>query len=136
MRAEVLSRTDSCGLDSRMRRLECEIDRNVRRAERRAIWDAARRYQRSRSWLEDLLPPDLLSSALQDAASPATTWQVLRHLCCHIRFNARSRLGRPLRLRRCRIMAAGELLLLARQRAARRDRQFVGEILRSIRSAP
>lgn len=115
-----------------MRRLETEIDHNVRRAERRAIWDAARRYRRSRSWLEDLLPPDLLVAALHDLASPAMTWQVLRHLCRHIRFNTRSRLGRPLRLRRCRTMAAGEILLLARQRAANRDRRFVGEVLRGI----
>jgi hypothetical protein len=135
MRAEVLSRSDTRGLDSLIGRLENEIDYNVRRAERRAIWDAAGRYRRSRSWLEDLLPPDLLTSALHDGASSTMTWQVLRHLCRHIRFNARSGLGSPLRLRRCRIMAAGEILLLAHQRAAGRDRQFVGEVLRGISKA-
>jgi hypothetical protein len=115
-----------------MNRLESEIARNARRVQRRALWEAARYYLRSRSWLEDLLPPDILSLALHDVTSPSTTWQVLRHLCHHIRFNAHSELGSPLRLRRCRIVAAGELLLLSRQRAAERDRNFVGEVLRGI----
>lgn len=130
-----MSRNETRGLDSLIGRLEIEIDHNVRHAERRAIWEAAARYRRSRSWLDDLIPPDLLISALHDAASPNVTWQVLRHLCRHIRFNARSGLGSPLRLRRCRIMAAGEILLLAHQRAAGRDRQFVGAVLRGISKA-
>jgi hypothetical protein len=127
-----LPQTEPGRLQSLMSRLEAEIARNARRAERRALWDAARRYRRSRSWLEDLLPPDLLSRALQDFTSPAMTWQVLRHLCRQIRFNTNSQLGTPLRLRRCRIMAAGEIVLLSQQRAATRDRQFVGGVLSGI----
>ena len=130
-----MSQTDNSRLESLLKGLECEISRNARRAERRALWDAARRYKRSRSWLEDLLPPDFLSVAVQDFSTPSVTWQVLRHLCRHIRFNARSQLGSALRLKRCRTVAAGEIYLLSRQRAARQDRQFVGELLSAIRQA-
>lgn len=124
-----MSQRENARLEGLMIRLESDVARQARRVQRRALWDAARRYRRSRPWLEDLLPPDLLSLALEDAASPAITWQVLRHLCRHIRFNARSPLGSLQRLRRCRVMVAGEMLLLSRQRAAWRDRRFVGEVL-------
>jgi hypothetical protein len=131
----VLSQTANAKLEGLLKGLECEIARNARRAERRALWDAAQHYKRSNSWLEDLLPPEFLSLALQDLSSPSVTWQVLRHLCHHIRFNSRSQLGTTLRLKRCRTMAAGEIYFLSRQRAAHRDRQFVGEMLSAIRQA-
>ncbi len=130
--ARVLSRADNRRLESLLRELESEIARNARRVERRALWHASRHYRRSRSWLEDLLPPEILSQALRDVTTPSVTWLVLRHLCRHIRFNARSQLGSPLRLRRCRTMAAGEIYLLFRQRAAIQDRKFVGEVLSQI----
>jgi hypothetical protein len=130
--ATVLTRPDDRRLESLLSELESEIARNAHRVERRALWQAARHYHRSRSWLEDLLPPAILSQALQDATTPSVTWLVLRHLCRHIRFNAKSQLGSPLRLRRCRTMAAGEVYLLTRQRAASRDRKFVGDVLSQI----
>lgn len=130
--ARLLSRADDRRLERLLSEIESDIARNGRRVERRALWQAARQYRRSRPWLEDLLPAKILSQALQDATTPAVTWQVLRHLCRHIRFNARSQLGNSLRLRRCRTMAAGEVYLLSRQRAARRDRNFVGEVLGQI----
>jgi hypothetical protein len=133
--ARVLSQTDNGRLESLLNGLECEIARNARRAERRALWDAARRYKRSRTWLEDLLPPDFLYLAVHDVSTPSVTWQVLRHLCRHIRFNAHSQLGSELRLKRCRTMAAGEIYFLSHQRIARQDQQFVGEILSAIRQA-
>ena len=119
-------------LNGRLAACEAEISREARRVARRALWDAARRYQRSRPWLTDLLPPDLLALALRDLKSPAVTWRVLRHLCRHIRFCRTSPLGSLARLRRCRTLAAGEVYLLSRQRAALRDRQFVGTTLRRI----
>lgn len=115
-----------------MTELDGEIAANAQRHYRRSLWQAARRYRRAAAWLDDLLPPDFLTLALQDAASPAVTWQVIRHLCRHIRFNARSPLGRPQRVKRCRTALAGELLLLQRQRAAARERRFVGGILSDI----
>lgn len=127
--ARILSQIDSAKLEGLLTGLEREIARNARRVERRALWDAARYYKRSRSWLEDLLPPELLSLAVQDLSSPSVTWQVLRQLCRHIRFNSRSQLGSALRLKRCRTMAAGEIHLLSHQRAARLDRQFIGDML-------
>lgn len=127
--------TDDDKLESLLRGLESEIARKASLAERRALWRAARSYRRSRVWLEDVLPPELLTLALEDPISPTVTWQVLRQLCCHIRFNARSRLGNALRLKRCRTMAAGELHLLFQQRAAHRDRQRIGEILGEVSQA-
>lgn len=131
-RVELLHHRRNRGLEDLMSNLESEIARNARRAERHALWRAARHYRRSRIWLEDLLPPETLSLALHDLTSPSVTWQVLRHLCRHIRFNARSQLGNPVRLRRCRTMAAGEIYLLARQRAVEHDRRFVSELLSEI----
>jgi hypothetical protein len=133
--ARVLSQTDSAKLKILLSRLEREIADNARRVERRALWDAARHYRRSPTWLEDLLPPDLLSLAVQDLSSPSVTWQVLRHLCRHIRFHSSSQLGSALRLKRCRTMAAGEARLLAQQRAVRQDREFVGEMLNAFGQA-
>ncbi len=85
--------------------------------------------------LADLLPADLLSAALADQMAPSVTWRVLRQLCRHIRFNRRSALGSPLRLRRCRMAVAGEVRLLRQQRAALRDRRFVGDMLNMITQA-
>ena len=124
-----MSKTNSARLEGLLIGLEREIARKALQIERRALWNAARRYRRSRSWLEDLLPPEVLALAVQDISSPSVTWQVLRHLCRHIRFNSSSQLGSELRLKRCRTMAAGEIYLLSQQRAARRDRQLVGDML-------
>lgn len=130
-----LSNANCSKLEALLAGLEREIARNARNVERRALWDAARRYRRSRSWLEDLLPPDILSLALHDRSSPTVTWQVLRHLCRHIRFNSGSQLGNAFRLTRCRTMAAGEVHLLHQQRTARQDRQFVGGMMRTFSQA-
>lgn len=127
--------TDDDNLKRLLQGLEAEIAHKASLVERRALWRAARNYRRSRVWLEDVLPPDLLALALADPKSPRVTWQVLRHLCRHIRFNARSRLGNALRLKRCRTMAAGEVHLLFQQREARRNRQGIGEILSRISQA-
>ena len=127
-----MSRTVNAKLEGLLIALEREISRDARRVERRALWEAARHYRRSPSWLADLLPPELLSLAVRDVSSPSVTWQVLRHLCRHIRFNSNSRLGSALRLKRCRTMAAGEIYLLSHQRAARQDRQFVSEMLKTF----
>lgn len=127
-----MSQTESDRLERLLTGLEEEVAANARRAERRALWAAARQYRRSRPWLEDLLPSKLLALALRDLSTPSVTWRVLRHLCRHIRFNGRARLGSLARLRRCRTIAAGETLLLARQRIARRDRRFPGALLNRI----
>jgi len=127
-----LSQTDDTELEKLLIGLESEIARKVRRSQRRALWDAVRHYRRSHGWLEDLLPPDVLALALQDQANPSVTWQVLRHLCRHIRFNACSPLGSAPRLKRCRTIAAGEINLLFQQRTARQDRRFIGGMLADL----
>lgn len=130
-----MSEANDPGLRDLLSALERKISDDTRRLARQDLWRAAMHYRRSRSMLMDLLPQDLLSLALTDQRNPALTWCVLRHLCRHIRSNRRSALGSTLRLRRCRMAAAGEIQILTQQRIAARDRALVGDIFSGIRQA-
>lgn len=121
-------------LEAQLRTLAADLRNEAARSLRRRRWQAALRYRRSEPMLCGLIPPDLLQAALTDLSAPELTWRLLRCLCRHIRFNSRSPLGSLARLRRCRAAAAGEVLLLARQRAARRDRAFVGGLFESLQA--
>ncbi len=122
-------------LEGLLRRIETAVSREARRATRRALWQAAARYERSAPLLAGLLPPELRRAALCDLTDPSVTWRVLRHLCRHIRFNEGASLGSPARLMRCRTMAAGEVRLLARQRAHLSARDFTASFFSEIRRA-
>lgn len=130
-----MTKRSNAQLDGLLREIEAEISAEARRTTCRARRQAAARYVRSNSMLAGLVPPGLLRTALADPSDPAVTWRVLRCLCGHIRFNARSPLGSSARLMRCRTAAAGEVRLLARQRAARSDRAFVSGMFEEIRQA-
>ncbi len=122
-------------LEGLLQRIEAEVSREARRTTRRALWQAAVRYERSAPLLGGLLPPDLFRAALCDLMDPSVTWRVLRYLCRHIRFNEGAPLGSPARLMRCRTIAAGEVRLLARQRAHLSSRDFAANFFNEIRRA-
>ncbi len=112
-------------LEPLLRDLEVEIAERSRRTRRAALWRSALSYRRSERMLAGLLPPDLLRKAVADASDPEITWQVLRWLCRHLRFNARSPLGSQARFLRCQLAAAGETRLLLQQRMARHEQAMV-----------
>ena len=112
-------------LEPLLRDLEAEIAERSRRTRRAALWRAALSYRRSEHMLAGLLPPDLLREAVADGRDPEITWQVLRWLCRHLRFNARSPLGSRARFLRCQLAAAGETRLLLQQRMARHERTVI-----------
>ncbi len=123
------------GLEPLLRALESEIAEAGRRAHRRALRSSAARYRRSEPMLAGLLSPGLLHTTLADHGDPAITWQVLRCLCRHIRFNRRSSFGSSARLMRCEMVAAGEARLLGQQRMARREQAFLGRFFGQMRRA-
>ncbi len=108
-------------LEPLLRELEAEIAERSRRTRRAALWRSALSYRRSERMLAGLLPPNLLHEAVADGRDPEITWQVLRWLCRHLRFNARSPLGSRARFLRCQLAAAGETRLLLQQRMARHE---------------
>ncbi len=108
-------------LEPLLRELEAEIAERSRRTQRAALWRSALSYRRSERMLAGLLPPDLLREAAADGRDPEITWQVLRWLCRHLRFNARSPLGSRARFLRCQLAAAGETRRLLQQRMARHE---------------
>lgn len=94
-------------------------------------------YERDASAFRDFgLGPGVLERALDNPSDPAATWEVLRGLCRHIRHNSDPGVwptfGSLPRLRQARRLAAGEVELLHRQKAARRDLTFVGSQFHQI----
>jgi hypothetical protein len=130
-----LTTASEADLEGLLRRIEADVSRAARRATRRALWQAAARYERSAPLLAGLLPPDLLRAALCDLTDPSVTWRVIRHLCRHIRFNEGAPLGSPARLMRCRTIAAGEVRLLDQQRVHLSSRDFAASFFSEIRRA-
>jgi hypothetical protein len=115
-------------LEPLLHRLEIEIAERARRTRREALWRAAASYRRSERMLAGLLPPALLREALADGSDPEITWQVLRWLCRHLRFNARSPLGSRIRFLRCQSAAAGETRLLLQQRMAHHEQAMFSSL--------
>ncbi len=122
-------------LEPLLRELEAEIAERSRRTRRAALWRSALSYRRSERILAGLLPPNLLHEAVADGRDPEITWQVLRWLCRHLRFNARSPLGSRARFLRCQLAAAGETRLLLQQRMARHQRALIGGLFGPIQRA-